>query len=138
MDEFEGKIVTALASNDTQNTNNIAALLDELEAGIAAAEDTAKLEHERSLDPSATPDPVAARQVAEDAAFRVGRLKTLLPRLRQRYQITLAEEQEAEAWDRAEPIIAQRDALVQEFKEIYPEAVNKLLDLFEKMAESNE
>ena len=138
MDEFEGKIITALASNGTKTAADIASLLSELEAAVITAEDNAKLEHERSLDPSATPDPVAARQVAEDAAFRVGRLKTLLPRLRQRYQITLAEEQEAEAWDRAEPIIAQRDALVQEFKEIYPEAVNKLLDLFEKMAESNE
>src|SRR6516165_4751650 len=113
MEDFEEKIITALSGNGRQTSTDVAALLDELEAAVVTAEQTAKLEHDRSHDPSATPDPVAARQVMEDAAFRVGRLKTLLPRLRHRYQSAIAQQNEEEAQARAEPIIAARDALVQ-------------------------
>jgi hypothetical protein len=138
MDEFKQRCITALTANGTQTSADVANLLSELEAAIVAAEDTAKLEHERSLDPSISRDAKLAPATAEDAAFRVGRLKTLLPRLRKRYHAVLGDEQEDEAWTRAEPIIAQRDALAKEFREVYPEGVNKLLDLFERMGESNE
>jgi hypothetical protein len=135
--EFEQKVIAALTGNGTQTSTDIAALLDELEAAVITAEDTAKLEHERSLDPSATPDPVAARQVMEDAAFRVGRLKTLLPRLQRLYQVALAEEQMDAACEQAEPLIAERDLLAAEFVTTYADCANAIYDLFERMADNS-
>jgi hypothetical protein len=72
---LEQKISKAQAANGSQSSGDVAALLTELEAAIAAATENAKLEHERSLDPSVTPDAKKARQDAEDAQFRRGSSK---------------------------------------------------------------
>jgi hypothetical protein len=137
MDEFESKIICALNSNGTQTSEDFAALLDELGAAVIVAEDAAKLEKERSLDPSITPDPVAARQAMEDAAFKVGRLQTLLPRLQRRYRIVLAEEQEATAREQAAPLIAERDLLAAEFMATYTECAGAICELYQRMADNS-
>ena len=51
-----------------------------------AADKTEEEERTKALDPALSPDPKAARQAMEDAAFTRDRLKTLLPRLEARYR----------------------------------------------------
>jgi hypothetical protein len=129
VDKFEQKVSKALSANGSQTAAEIAALLDELETAISAATEAAKLQREASLDPSQMPNPVAARVAVEDAEFRVGRLKTLLPRLRQRYTVVVAHEEAAQARQRAAPLIAERDRLSDELRALLP-YLGKLADCF--------
>jgi hypothetical protein len=58
---LEQRISTAL-TEDNSNPLAIAALISETETAIVAADQDAKLEQERVLDPLASPDPKAARE----------------------------------------------------------------------------
>ena len=70
----------------------MAELLTELDTAIAAAEQFAKSEQERSLDPLQMPDPHAARQAADDALFSANRLRTLQGRLLPRFRQVVQDE----------------------------------------------
>ena len=89
--ELEKRISAALTAD--RSSNDLADLLQQADLAVIAAEDFAKTEHETALDPTISPDPHAARQRAEDAQFMVGRLRTLQPRLLQRFQEITAREQ---------------------------------------------
>ncbi len=131
--DLEKKITSALAESDIAS-DDIAALLQETEAAIVAADEAAKLEAERALDPSRSPDPVKARAAMENAAFAANRLRTMVPRLQARYnQIAKAEDLERWRGQRA-AIEVTRDALAAEFSEVYPEIERKLVDLLSRMA----
>jgi hypothetical protein len=136
MDEFEQKIAHALNGSGHSSTE-LGDLLTETEQAILKAEEEARSARDAAYDPRLSRDLQSARAAMEDAAFRVGRLEILLPRLRRRYQIVVAQEQSAEAEAKAEPIRAQRDALAQEFADTYTEYADRLTDLFERMAENN-
>jgi hypothetical protein len=136
MDPLEIKISAALHNGSDPGSNDLANLLTETEQAIVQAEDDAAIAKEVALDPIRSPDLTKARQAAEDAAFRIGRLKTLLPRLRKRYQMVVAQEQADEARARAEPLRAERDALAQKFAETYADYAKTLAELFQRMSEN--
>jgi hypothetical protein len=61
----------------------------------------------------------------------------LLPRLRQRYQIVLNQEEAAAGRQKAAPILAQRDQIAAEFVEIYRECAGAIAELFQRAAVNN-
>jgi hypothetical protein len=89
----------------------------------------------RALDPIASPDPVKARAAMEDAAFTRERLRTALPRLHARLKVMEAAEYLARWEPEYERVKAVRDALAAEMREVYPVAVTRLADLFQRMAQ---
>jgi hypothetical protein len=135
--KLEQKVSNALAANGHQTAADIAGLLTELEQAIVTAEEAAKAAHEASLDPAKTPDPVAARHASENAAFRANRLKTLLPRLQQRYTAAVTREEAAAGRQKAAPILAQRDQIAAEFVQIYGECAAAIAELFQRAAANN-
>jgi hypothetical protein len=80
---LEQQIASALSSDTTSDV--IAHLITEVETAIIAADKAAEAERDKALDPLASPDPVKARAAMEDATFTRDRLRTVLPRLQQRF-----------------------------------------------------
>jgi hypothetical protein len=133
MSELEKRITAALVSAIT--SADLAALIEETETAIVAADAAATAERKRALDPLVSPDPVAARAAMEDAAFTRDRLNTVLPRLRQRLDEVAATEYAAEWEPDFEQVKARRDDLAREFAELYPTVTAQLVDLFKRIAE---
>ena len=87
---------------------------------------TADEERTKALDPAVSPDPKAARQAMEDAAFARDRLKTLLPRLETRYR-EIAEAEALAAWRaEADELEPRGVALLDGFAEFYPEMSKRI------------
>jgi hypothetical protein len=128
---LERKITAALT--DTTPAANLASLVQETEAAIAQAERE-----------QAVADPRAARQ-AMDAMVAVNRLGPLLLKLQARHREVHQQEQtlawlaereanwlaEHDAW------IAERDALAEELRDVYPEPTRRTADLFVRIAANN-
>ena len=123
----------AFVAFDTAITSaDIAALIDEAEAGIAKAEKEATVDQTLSLDPK------AARQAIADAAFAADRLRILLSQLQVRYREVHSREQ-AKAWLAEYDVMKRkRDALAEELREVFPEAENKIVDLFVRITDNCE
>src|SRR6476660_9454494 len=85
--------VAAVLADDTARSTDIASLITGTETAITAADQAAEAERVKALDPALSPDPVKARAAMEDAAFTRDRLKTLLPRLRDRHKAAVAREE---------------------------------------------
>ena len=114
---LEQRIVDAIQPDATVTSADVAALIDEAEAGIAKAEKEATVDQTVSLDPK------AARQAIEDAAFAADRLRMLLSKLQVRYQ-EVRDQEQATAWLAEYDVMKrERDALAQEVRDVYPEAV---------------
>jgi hypothetical protein len=135
MSKLEKRITAALVSAIT--SADLAALIEETETAIVAADAAARAERERALDPLVSPDPVTARAAMEDAAFTRDRLNTVLPRLRQRLDEVAATEYAARWEPDFERVKARSDDLARECAERYPTALAQCVDLFERMAECN-
>jgi hypothetical protein len=131
---LEERVVVALATTDFTSVD-LGHLIAEVDTAIVAVSETAIEEREKALDPAISPDPKKARQAMEDAEFTVARLKTVLPRLQVRWQeIAMAES--LAAWKRDfETVRAERDATAEEFAEIYPAAVERIVDLMTRVAD---
>ena len=98
-----------------------------------AATNAAVAEREKALDPLASPDITKARAAMEDAAFTRDRLRTVLPRLQQKFTEVEAAEYAAR-WDPDfKQVEAERDELAAEFREKYPRLVKELVDLLGRM-----
>jgi hypothetical protein len=110
--------------SQTRSSADVAALIEEAEAGIV------KADKERAIDQTLSLDPRAARQAIEDATFAANRLHTLLPKLQARHQELHDQERAAARLAEQEPLHRERDALAEELREVYPAAVTKILDLF--------
>jgi hypothetical protein len=130
--ELEQRISAALAATDLK-AFELVALLDETVDAIVAADTAAEAERERAFDPAQSPDLAKARAAMEDAVFLVNRLRTLQPRLEARLTEVRAIERETQWHADYERVKAKRDALADEFRELYPETVPKLVDLFTRM-----
>jgi hypothetical protein len=115
----------------------VAALISETEESIALADTTANAERVKALDLSASPDPVKARAAMENAVFIRDRLRTVLPRLYTRLKQIEAAEYLARWEPEYKRVIARRDALAAEMREVYPAAVAQLADLFQRAAQCN-
>ena len=126
---LERKITAALT--DTTPAADLSALIEETKAAIAQAE-------------KEQADPRAARQ-ALDAMVAVNRLGPLLLKLQARYQEVHAQEQivtwlaEREAtWQaKHDAWSGERDALVEELRDVYPEPTRRIADLFVRIAANN-
>jgi hypothetical protein len=79
-DNLEQRLLKAI-DDDKLSVDDLAQLINQTERGIVAAEEAARAASEAAFDPARSADPVAARDEMETAHLRVGRLKTLLPRL---------------------------------------------------------
>jgi hypothetical protein len=130
---LEQRISQALADAGIASAD-LAALVQETESAIVAADQAAAKERERAHDPAQSPDPASAYQVMQTAKFAAARLHKLLPRVQARYQEVVAQER-LDAW-RAdyEAVETKRDRLASEFRETYPLVVGKLVDLFQRAA----
>src|SRR6202044_544519 len=112
----------------------LAAFVAEIEAAIDAAAENAKLAWKRALDAIVSPDPQAARTAMEDAAFRVRRLKTLLPKLEERYYAKREAEKAAQWCADCDALAAERDRLAVQVRETYCAAAAQLTDLMRSLA----
>jgi hypothetical protein len=126
---LEQRGVAALA-DDALTSTVLAALVEETRTAIGEAEQLAAHERERAFDPALSADPLAAHAAMENAYFRVGRLKTLLPRL-QRRLAEVVKSEEAVAW------LAERDefeaahlAAMAEQGDAYDEALKTIVSFF--------
>jgi hypothetical protein len=118
--------------NGNCSSADIAALIEEAEAGIAEAEKEATVDRTLALDPK------AARQVIADAAFAAVRLRMLWAKLQARYQ-EVHDQEQAKAWLAEYDVMKRkRDALAQEVREVYPDPVIKIVDLFVRITDNNE
>lgn len=129
--ELERRISAALTN--TTSASDLADLLRQNELAVVAAEEFARAEHEAALDPTVSPDPHAARQRAEDAAFAANRLKTLGPRLFAHFQKIYAQEQVQTYVAKFRELAPERDALAAELRATYRDAADKLVDLFTRV-----
>jgi hypothetical protein len=97
------------------------------------AEEEAALAKERALDPTVTPDPVAARAASEDTALAAGRLSTLHGRLLRRVTEVEASERLQRWQHEFRDLKKEHDALADEFAALYPRCVSQLADLFARV-----
>jgi hypothetical protein len=127
-DTLEERVAKALTS-DSITSVDLAALLEEVAVAIAATE----LEHNKTLDPLASPDADRAWKAIEHAAFLRDRLLSLRSRLEQRLQEVEAKEYETRWIADYEAHESKRDGLAAELRELYPVFEMKVADLFSRM-----
>lgn len=128
---LEQKIAAALTSNVT--SSSLAALIAKTEASISRADAAVSAERERALDPTRSPDPKAAREAMQAAEFSRERLRTVLPRLRNRLRQVQAAEHSARWTLEFKRVEVKRNELASEFAELYPKLVAQLVDLFRRI-----
>jgi hypothetical protein len=133
---LEQRIASALA--DEINSGDLAALISETEAAIARATATADEERVKALDPTLSPDATAAREAMQAAEFARDRLRTVLPRLKERHQQIAVQEYLVEWRANFETLKVERDALAAELREVYPDLETKIADLFTRLVENDE
>jgi predicted transcriptional regulator len=130
---LEQEIVAALADADV-TSNNLSALIERTEAAIPETDQAAETARSMALDPALSPDAKAAREAMAAAEFARDRLRTVLPRLRERLEQLQAQEYLAEWRSDYEALKVKRDGLADELRTIYPELETKITDLFTRMA----
>jgi hypothetical protein len=133
MKTLEQRISTAL-TDDNSESSVIAALIEETETAIGAADEKAKMEQERVFDPLASPDPKAAREAVQAAEFMQTWLRSALLRLQGRLRETQEREHRAKWYAEYAALKAKRDALAAEFRDVYTELETKVVDLLVRMA----
>jgi hypothetical protein len=133
---LEQRVVKAL-TDETITANDLAALVEDATAAIGIAKNEATAAEATALDPLLSPDPVKARAVMEDAKFRATRLRNLLPRLQERVEEVSKREIEAAWIIRYDALKPQRDALAEEVKTVYAEAVAKLVPMLSRIEQIN-
>ena len=131
---LEQRIAHALSS-ERVTSHNLDRLIVELRAAITRAENEAEQAQARSLDPTINdPD---ARAACDDAVYRRDRLQAALPQLQNRHQQLQQHERKVRWLGRADQVEAKRNALAAEFAEGYPDLIDKLLDLFQRVQAIN-
>lgn len=127
--DLDERIAAAFQTGVSSGT--VAKLIKEAEAAAVASDEAAQRARVRALDPALhSPDVTAARREMEDAAFRRDRLQTAAQKLGDRFrELQKQEENERRqiAYDR---IKAERNALAEELRQLYPgfaEQLGKLL-----------
>ncbi|RIX97162.1 hypothetical protein D3218_19055 [Aureimonas flava] len=104
----------------------MATLIEDVEAGILAAERRNTQAAERALDPFlAESETAEARQTAQDATYERDRLVNAAKRLREARSSFIAAEQQAERRRMYDDALAKRDAAVESLRD-YPELANAI------------
>lgn len=128
----------AAALGEGAKSDDIAALIGEVETAAAHAGSEAKRARARALDPTLPErDAALSRRQTEDAWFRQERLGTAVTQLRQRLDQVRREEEDQrrrEAYIRVE---TERDKLATELVELYPAAVTLLTDLLARVVKND-
>jgi hypothetical protein len=126
MSALEKKITDSLADGAITSTD-LAALISELEAGIAEANENVEREQIRALDPLASPDAKAARETLKSAEFACERLQALLPRLKQRCQQVAGQEHYDRWATEFDQLVPRYAAAVEQLKSVCKEYEPKLI-----------
>ena len=129
---LEMRLDAALKPDAVVTSADIGALIEEAEAGIAKAEEAGAVGRTYSLDPK------AARQAIEEATFAANRLRTLRSRLEVRYEEVHYQEQVTGWLAEYEEQKRARDVLAEELSQVYPDAVAKIVDLFDRITANDE
>ena len=124
------RIAHALSS-ERITSHSLKQMLGELQKAITKANNDAEQAQARALDPTVT-DP-SARTACDDALYRRDRLQAALPQLQDRHQLVQQQERRARWIGRADSVSSQRDALACEFAEGYPDLIDKLVDLLQRI-----
>ena len=133
---LEQRCVAAL-SDHTLEARAIADLIVETEKAASDAEVIATRMQEIALDPEQSPDLAKSKEAADFATLIVRRLNNILPRLRSAHQRVAATER-ATRWRRtADKVEERRDVLTEEFAAKYPDLINQIVDLFDKVKFTN-
>ena len=128
----------AAAFSDGTRSEDVAALIKEVDVAALALGEAADRARQRALDPALTPADVAmARSRMEDAAFRRDRMNVALPRLVERAKELEHQEEQQRRWAGFEKAAAERDALAAELKELYPSFETRLFDLMIRIEASD-
>ena len=127
-DNLEHEIVEALQPDGDISSVELQALLDRTSQAILDADAKAIIAKEQAYDPSACPDPSAARQMLEDAIFRANRLLTLKPRLQLRLEKAAAAETQREWAANYRRVTAKVEAVAELWKK-YREHVAAILEM---------
>jgi hypothetical protein len=133
MSDLERRIAAAL--EDEITSADLAALLQETEAAITQADADAEAKRKMALDLTLSADARGAREAQQVAESVRDRLCFALPRLKARYQKIAAQENLAQWQAEYAAVEAARDALAAEWRQVYPELVTKIADLFTRTAE---
>jgi hypothetical protein len=136
MTTLEQRIGAAL-TDDNSESSVIAALIEETETAIVAADEKAKMEQQQVFDPLASPNPKAAHEAIKAAEFMQTWLRSALLRLRQRLGEMQEREHRAKWYALYEVLKSKRDALAAEFREVYTDLEAKVVDLLVRMAANN-
>jgi chromosome segregation ATPase len=120
-------------------SDEIAILIGEAERTRRVAEEDHAAARARALDPVAgVDDASAAKREADDRHFELDRLGSALDALQSAHRDAKARETDARrraAYDAAK---GERDALVEELQEVYPEIERRLADLIGRVAANND
>jgi hypothetical protein len=131
--DLEQRAVDALTGEEKVSSEDIAALIREVEEAIAAAEDDAKEAMIAAHDPLITRNGAAALNRLQAADLRVKRLCTLLERLEAGYRQVVHHEA-VEAWlPSYEAARERRDKVAAEFKKVYLDFTEKLAPILEEI-----
>jgi chromosome segregation ATPase len=119
-------------------TDVVANLIAEAETAQGTAEEARDEAHARSLDPISGADAAtAAKREADNLQFEIDRLTSALEALRTVHGEAQARENDARRRASYEAAQAERDALVEELREVYPAIENRLADLVGRVAANN-
>jgi hypothetical protein len=128
MHDLDARIAAAFA--DGAMSNDVAALINETEYGVASASEQAEHARNRALDPTLSGSELKdARECMGDAAFKRDRLQAALGKLRERLEELRYQEENARrqvGYDKAKAV---RDELARELADLYPAFAQKLSDL---------
>jgi hypothetical protein len=128
---LEARITAALTSTGITSTN-LEVLLQETANAVSNA--TIKVERERALDLTKSPDALATHRAMTESEFIRGRLRLALPELQQKLEVA-REREEAAQWQheflRVEII---RDKAAEKWARV-PQLISELIELF-RLAET--
>jgi hypothetical protein len=125
---LEQRIAAAL-SDKAITSAKLADLVRETETAIKSAEQGAAEAKRRALDPITSPDAVKARAMSEAAEFARDRLKTVLPRIKERFDDLRFEEAKAAWVVQQDELKAEHAALYAELLGVYPRFVAHMVAL---------
>jgi hypothetical protein len=128
---LEQRIASSLNA-DAVTSSVLARMISDVEAAIVAAENVAKEERAKALDPTVVVDSKDASVAVLTATLSSERLRAALPRLQERLKQVAAAEYLINWRADFERFRIRRDQLATEFAETYPALVTRIVDLFQR------
>lgn len=131
---LEQTIVAAL-SDDNASAAALADLIATTESGIVEADAAFAAAQQALADPVQTPDIRAGQARVEAVEFVADRLRSLLPRLEDRYRELANAEARAEWSAKVAALERERDQLADELRATYQPATTKIADVLGRAAD---